>query len=476
MKKFFALLPVVFFSIIGGQAQTIVSQFFHTIQDYMDLRNMVDAGDGTVIAQCPTFDPYSWDDLGNVFYKISHEGELVDSLFLPFDDVPLSCLFVPHPVEKDCFLYAHVEHNKTDSVTCLCMITMGKDLDTLNRMDVAIVDSLIYHVSALSDLFLDTNNDIIVSYWCRQKFYMLRVGIDGTVQEPREVVFSAPTLMPYKHTGVFSISPLLYYYMGFELSGSPAGYIQSIVIDTSFQVVDGHKYTQYQGAFYEGGMQEHITPLRNGEYLLSSRFDKMVYGVAVTKFSPEHEEIAVKRFYEGTVNPGVISTIAMDDGTIYFSYMTDTGGANHLALACLDSDLNVQWKRYFLDSEIFFWGTNMSISQDGEVAVGSYAYQSFHGKISVVFLKDDSWGINETDAVMRPYIFYPNPVQDRLSFCYSPDVKPQRVALYDLQGRELRVWGNGFEDIDMSGLSAGVYTLRVTLEGGKSYSDPIVKE
>lgn len=63
-----------------------------------------------------------------------------------------------------------------------------------------------------------------------------------------------------------------------------------------------------------------------------------------------------------------------------------------------------------------------------------------------------------------------------MSFCYSPDVKPQRVALYDLQGRELRVGGNGFEDIDMSGLSAGVYTLRVTLEGGKSYSDPIVKE
>jgi len=33
-----------------------------------------------------------------------------------------------------------------------------------------------------------------------------------------------------------------------------------------------------------------------------------------------------------------------------------------------------------------------------------------------------------------------------------------------------------FESIDMSQLPTGTYTLRVTLEDGKSYSDKVVKE
>ncbi len=118
----------------------------------------------------------------------------------------------------------------------------------------------------------------------------------------------------------------------------------------------------------------------------------------------------------------------------------------------------------------------MSVSQDGKVAVGSYYYRQIPGKISVVVVNDNSWGAPETEAVMRPYVFYPNPLRDRLSFHYSPDVKPQHVALCDLQGRELRVWRSGFESLDLSGLSAGTYMLRVTLKGGKSYSDLVIKE
>ncbi len=296
--------------------------------------------------------------------------------------------------------------------------------------------------------------------------------------DPGEVAFSPPTWMMPKHTGMFSVSPLLYYYLGDEINGTPTAYIESFIIDTSFQVVDSHKYGEYDGGNYKGGMGEQITPLSDGGYLLSSRFDKKTKTVlALTKFSPQHEEIAVERFDEGTtVSPGVIQTVVMDDGTIYFSYMVHTGGANRLALACLDGDLNLKWKQYFLEKDAFHWGTSMSVSQDGKVAVGSYYYRQIPGKISVVVVNDNSWGAPETEAVMRPYVFYPNPLRDRLSFHYSPDVKPQHVALCDLQGRELRVWRSGFESLDLSGLSAGTYMLRVTLKGGKSYSDLVIKE
>ncbi len=77
-----------------------------------------------------------------------------------------------------------------------------------------------------------------------------------------------------KHTGMFSVSPLLYYYLGDEINGTPTAYIESFIIDTFFQMVDSHKNSEYDGGNYEGGMGEHITPLSDGGYLLSSRFNK----------------------------------------------------------------------------------------------------------------------------------------------------------------------------------------------------------
>jgi hypothetical protein len=59
---------------------------------------------------------------------------------------------------------------------------------------------------------------------------------------------------------------------------------------------------------------------------------------------------------------------------------------------------------------------------------------------------------------------------------YSPDVQPARVELYDLQGRLVRTQSKAFESIDMSQLPAGTYTMRVTLEDGKSYADKVVKK
>jgi hypothetical protein len=59
---------------------------------------------------------------------------------------------------------------------------------------------------------------------------------------------------------------------------------------------------------------------------------------------------------------------------------------------------------------------------------------------------------------------------------YSPDVKPTRVELYDMQGRLVRTQSKGLESIHMQGLAPGQYLMKVTLEDGKTYSDKVVKE
>ena len=69
----------------------------------------------------------------------------------------------------------------------------------------------------------------------------------------------------------------------------------------------------------------------------------------------------------------------------------------------------------------------------------------------------------------------PNPADDVLHLEFSPDAVPTLVELYDMQGRLVMSQRSGFEAIATKVLPAGVYTLKVTLEGGKSYSETIIK-
>ena len=85
-------------------------------------------------------------------------------------------------------------------------------------------------------------------------------------------------------------------------------------------------------------------------------------------------------------------------------------------------------------------------------------------------------GTPEAEAFIRPYLFFPNPAQDQLHLQYSPDVKPDKVELYDLQGRLVRTQSEGIESINLQGLAPGQYLMKVTLEDGKTYSDKVVKE
>ena len=84
--------------------------------------------------------------------------------------------------------------------------------------------------------------------------------------------------------------------------------------------------------------------------------------------------------------------------------------------------------------------------------------------------------VNESGIEMRPYAFYPNPAKNQMHMEFSPDVQPAQVEFYDLQGRLVYTQSKAFESIDLSQLPVSTYTMRVTLEDGKVYSDKVVKE
>ena len=97
-------------------------------------------------------------------------------------------------------------------------------------------------------------------------------------------------------------------------------------------------------------------------------------------------------------------------------------------------------------------------------------------EVFFLILSDEGLNVSETEASVRPYGFWPNPVHNTLHLQYSPDVTPKQIELYDLQGRLVQTQSKDLESLNMAGQPAGTYMMRVMLENGKVFSDKVVKE
>ena len=152
----------------------------------------------------------------------------------------------------------------------------------------------------------------------------------------------------------------------------------------------------------------------------------------------------------------------------------------NITLTKTDEHFNVVWQRSFSHPTRFLQATSLIATNDGGCLIvgGAFDYSCNHYDLFVLKVNPD--GYLDTDEIIvqnvRSYEYWPNPAQDELHLHYSPDVKPTQIELYDLQGRLVRTQRTGLESLNLQGLSAGTYTMRVTLEGGKVFSDKVVKE
>ena len=175
------------------------------------------------------------------------------------------------------------------------------------------------------------------------------------------------------------------------------------------------------------------------------------------------------------------------NGNVYYAFQCAIDHVSFITIAKLDEDLNLLWVRYGMQDspphtivrDGYRFGLTL-LDHGGAVVFG--INYNFDGTVLtnegwfMMLVDDADYGVTETDRSIRPYLFYPNPVEDRLNIHYSPDVKPLKVELLDLQGRLLATQRANLESIDMQSLPAGTYTMRVVLDNGKTYSDKIIKQ
>lgn len=448
---------------------------------------------------------YNYVPLGSMFYKVSPNTLVItDSLFL--EDSVRYLLNARDP-RGEGNIRAKLEYHE-DCDSTLLRICRFPDNDLHSNPDEDIVTPLCEgYVFGGNGSIIDRWGDLIISYAKEHNMaydlYLARVGLDGTLKQ--QALWIENNMNGFGYLGVLKESPLTFYQWScddsyntnlvvFEMDSLFHSNIKIINCILSEEVIDPY-HTAYEYVAHTGLTR--VIPAGGDDILVAAPYvsdtnfhGTAEYGVVVAKY--DLRTMQPKGYIVFNDNPGgslgqnkCLDIKMMTDGTVYLLYKENGYPQESIMIVKMDTDLNVEWKRFCKTDNIALWSLTHPVLFEDEQGVekgiawmggGIMAGHDYYGNIFFQLNHDGPVGLEKYGVEVRPYAFYPNPAKDQLHMSYSPDVQPKQIELYDLQGRLVGSQRSGLERIDMSRLPAGTYTLRVTMEDGKIYSDKMVKE
>ena len=506
MKKHITILTALLFICVGVQAQIYDSLCHRNVGWYdIDLRNMIAMRDGSILANVQLHDVDEEGnylaDKGNRLLKIARDNGLsvVDSVFVE-DDMMYNFLLAENPFGDD-YVYAKMFNDYDLNQTFLRISFFDENLDFHPEKEVVVHISDSLMANRFLNPFMDCHGDIVYFYSLNgdDNFRFIRIGLDGTVKSKAKYPFSEmPGNLGGYYFNVFNESPLEYVvclqdHDGHQFNGN------YYVMDTLFNIKEYFcppiDFISDFGWDISSWMK--MTEGEDGSFLYADNFhciNPNYSGVCVANIKHNSHELTEKVLFRTMPyieHFGCAFPIGLEkayDGYFYFAYNTqDAIGAalgypGHVSVVKLDCNLNVVWQRFCLEPiGTCHEGKRMALLDDGGIAIGGIysGYRDANGNLNpptLFFLSftDEGWSTPEMEPYIRPYLIYPNPVKDRLSIHISPDVKLESIELYDVSGR--CVASSRTAEMDVANLPAGQYVARITLEGGKTYTDKIVKE
>ncbi len=155
-------------------------------------------------------------------------------------------------------------------------------------------------------------------------------------------------------------------------------------------------------------------------------------------------------------------------------------GNSTVYVAKLTTGLDVVWQRVY-DFNNKIRPRYVMATQDGGCLVTGEIGTGLNGEEGMMMfaIKIDSEGnleVPEKEIKEQPIVYYPNPIKNQLHIQLSSNVKPNRVEIYDRQGRLVYLQNNCLEDVNMQGFSAGHYMMIIAMKNGKTYAIKLVKE
>lgn len=454
-----------------------IGDYYVFVSDLAELRN------GDVVANISLMNNYPngvyplHDAFGHCLFKVSHSNaQIVDSVLIR--DNYFKCveqLLSPNPNGED-YILARI---KSD-VDCdnLCISRLDENLTPIAASVTVPLEESITN----SIYFCMGSNDIIMSHPVSyiNKVVFARYNLDGSLKN--KVLYDV-AICPVNPTfksrmKVCGEDGDEYMVCGIQRRGTTDEFSYWL-LDSTLHIIDSAIiHPNPTGIHFDVYEDNDIEIMDNESYLLATHFRAVHTGIAVSKRDARTQTDLKKLYFNksGQESQEIIGLSKASDGN-YFLVYKDTD----LKVVKFDPDLNILWQRVygFIDSP-YTNNHQLIMLRNGGVAVaGTFAQFPFtlNPELFIIIINDDGTaGTPETEAFLRPYMFYPNPAQDQLHLQYSPDVQPTQIELFDLQGRLVRTQTNSLETLNLHGLATGQYLMKVTLANGKSYTDKVVKE
>ena len=452
--------------------------------------------------------------VGNSFYKVSPtQVQIIDSLFLA-DSIPPFYTLLKDP-RGEGNLRVNIEPESNGGTALRISHFSDDNLQTNHTNDVVthLNDNAVFCQPDFA--IIDSQNDLIVKYYLVNSdgitCCLSRFNLEGTLKHENVLPESQ------NHINTFAENdshPKQYY----QWKANEDGNLLLFVIDSVFnmenyyvvnRVLDDHMYFEIydDDTLYAANVFETYrfnSPgviIDDGDLVIAAPYtwdSAWVYdyeecGMVVARYNLRTMQRKALVHFNDWPGPSTdarcLGFQKAWNGDLYLVYREPTPqNAPTMTAVKMDRGLNVIWKRYCYDPQSFkvdpYWGMYSGILDDANgnetgMFIAGYSSRMMDNKngFFYFFLDDEELTtVGESGIVVRPYAYYPNPTHDQLHLQFSPDVTPTQIELYDLQGRLVRSQRNGLETLEMNGLAAGTYTMRVTMEDGKAFSDKVVKE
>lgn len=473
-------------------------------QAITNIKQMRDESILACVRMC-TLDNNGWyqESYGWRLLKVSRDcSEVLDTVFIedptmsPLEDMFPAVAMVELDPSGEGYIFASIRRDSILPKNYLSIRHFDEELvfDMENEIRVPLDDS----VSLGYEHFCLDGNDIILYYPMigpNREFVLSRFGLDGSLMH-RQVIADTlcPVNQPLGNIRVWNDSPKEYVVNGKQLIPLPGGGVSEAffrfgVLDSLFGI---EELMEYNGPFYGPPVclifqseKDVFYSLDDSTYVFFSSCHHInnsnFRGVQITlRDKRTHRNLKTVIFQNPEVyyyTNNIIDVQKTSDGCLYAVHSNDG-----IIITKLDMDLNVIWQRQCHSSAqnpfgelVYSYSGNMQVLEDGGLAIAGYYH--FHYNCNFILsLSRDGTGTPETEAFLRPYMFYPNPAQDQLHLQYSPDVQPAQIELFDLQGRLVRTQTHSLETLDLQDLATGQYLMKITLGNGKVYTDKIIKE
>ena len=462
------------------------SSWTHTGQYHLQqCYGIMEMSDGTMAVKEAVFDT-DLADIGFNIYKLSPEGELIDSLFIENNSIGGFDPMIRHP---------HIPGRNIDvtfyseGVRVYFKAThFTDDLEVVEEKTAALPEDC----TRPSRFLVDNDEIICMSVIKSDEIRLFRLNLDGEVLKMSGPITKTGA-RPTKHClFVLSRDPLRYGYMTET---------QNVVIevyDEDFVQLSRNILTSFDGwklniggdacSLGDGCFYIHME-VENPEYVNGIGFEQ---AIMVAKFNADME--LVDHYLYGQHIMGKYPEYLMGDHNLLVTensvYTVNTlkkaepdghGSKTMLCVTRLDNELNHSWDmltpvEVINDSTIGSYG--LAPLSNGGVAISGWkaSVPSFYNSKDIYAYMFDNYLSSPEQAEAEVRLCYPNPSSGMVSVVLPEGASGASVELFSLDGRLVmsEPWVTG--GIDISRLATGIYIMRVATDNGVTFEEKVVRE